>query len=216
MHSSPVAASLALAVLVVLAGCTGTLVELSAEPATVPPAALAGTGYVHGNTTPVTFAPVVGVGPLVRDVRVTGWLSGYSRTTTDGDIAALVVLSTPDARVEGESVSPVTRLSDPEVVEWALGQVAAAGAGRGIDAGVNGLRPVDRETRTVLGQPVEVVSYAGTVSVEGEQAEVLLHLAVVEHEDDVVVALGVHGAALDERDRLLALVERVEHVGGAD
>jgi hypothetical protein len=205
-------ASLAVAMLVVLAGCTGTLAEFSSEPATIPASALS-PGYVHGNTTDVTVPIGVGLGPVSRDVRLTGWVSGYSRTTADDDVVLLAVVSTPDAEFQGQSVSPVVRLSDPELVSWTLDRLADASLQGGIDADVTGLRVLDSETRTVLGTPTEVVTYTGTAEVDGESVAVLLHLAVVSHEGDVVVALGAHESGLDEREALVSLMERIEHDG---
>jgi hypothetical protein len=126
-------------------------------------------------------------------------------------MALLAVVSTPDARIEGRSVSPIVRLSDPELVSWTLERVADASTRGGIDAEVTGLRVVGSETRTVLGTPTEVVTYTGTTAVEGESVAVLLHLAVVSHEGDVIVALAAHDPDLDEREPLLALMERIEH-----
>lgn len=214
MQFSRTLVTLGVAALVVLAGCTGTLAEFSSEPATVPVSALSA-GYVHGNTTDVTVPIGFGLGPVSRDVRLTGWVSGYSKTTADDDIALLTVVSTPDAEFEGQSLSPVVRLSDPELVSWTLDRVADASVRGGIDANVTGLRVVDSETRTVLGTPTEVVTYTGTVEVDGESVAVLLHLAVVAHEGDVVVALGAHEPGLDEREALLTLMERIEHEGRA-
>ncbi|MFC5366878.1 DUF6517 family protein [Salinirubrum litoreum] len=203
--------SLAVALLVVLAGCTGTLAEFSSEPAVVPESALSG-GYVHGNTTDVTVPLGFALGPVSRDVRLTGWVSGYSKTTDD-DIALLAVVSTPDAEFEGQSLSPVVHLSDPELVSWTLDRLAETSVQGGIAPDVTGLRVLDTETRTVLGTPTEVVTYTGTAEVEGESVAVVLHLAVVSHEGDVIVALAAHDPDLDEREALLALMERIEHEG---
>lgn len=212
MQFSRSLASVATAFIVVLAGCTGTLAEFSSEPAVVPESVLSG-GWVHGNTTDVTVPVGFGLGPVSRDVRLTGWVSGYSKTTASEDVALLAVATTPDAEFEGQSLSPVVHLSDPELVSWTLDRLADASVRGGIDANVTGLRVVDRETRTVLGTPTEVVTYTGTVEAEGQSVAVLLHLAVVSHEGDVVVALGAHGADRDEREAVLALMERIEHEG---
>jgi hypothetical protein len=214
MQFSRSLASLAVALVVVLAGCTGTLAEFGAEPAVVPEPVLTGE-WVHGNTTDVTVPVGVSLGPVSRDVRLTGWVSGYSKTTADDDIALLAVVSTPDAEFEGQSLSPVVYLSDPELVSWTLDRLADASVQGGVDAEVTGLRAVDRETRIVLGRSTEVVTYAGTAEVEGESVAVLFHLAVVAHEGDVIVALGAHDPDLDEREAVLALMERIEHAGRA-
>ena len=210
MNFVRVTASLAVVVSVLLAGCTGTLVAVEASPATVPAAAFEPLGYVHGNTTAVPLTYPVGAAGVTRDVTVTSYVSGYSKTTDDGDVAALVVLSTPNADVGGQSVNPFAHLSNRDLTARTL---AALDGVQGMSeyGEVGDLREVDVRERTVLGSTVDAVTYAGTATVDGDVTELRFVVASVEHGSDVVTVVGVHGTALDESDNLGSLMERVEH-----
>jgi hypothetical protein len=226
---------------VVVAGCTGTLAEVRSAPATIPQAALTPVGYVHGNTTEVPLTYPVGVGPVTRDLTVSVWVSGYSRTVeTDAggnDTAALLVVSSPNRRVEGQSVNPFAHLTNRELVARLVDLVAeadnATGASGTLGANVTDvarLRETGVQNRTVLGQSVEVVTYSAVVRVEsvgsstvagtptpaasatpGGERTLSVHLMAVEHGEDVVVALGVHDDTMDEGETIAALMEAIEH-----
>jgi hypothetical protein len=233
--------SLALLVLVVLAGCTGTLAEVRSGPATIPTAALSPVGYIHGNTTEVPLTYPLGVGPVSRDVTVYVWVSGYSRTVASesgaNDTAALLVVSSPNRKVEGQSVNPFAHLSNRGVVAELFEVIAEAdnatgGVVDGVSANVTELARFDEQgvqNRTVLGQRVEVVTYAATVQVDtaaatsgvttpadasadaGTTRTLLVHLMAAEHGEDVVFAMGVHEEELDEAETIAALMEAIEH-----
>ncbi len=236
------------ALLVVVAGCTGTLVEVRSGQATIPDAALAPVEYVHGNTTEVPLTYPVGVGPISRDVSVYVWVSGYSRTVTDesgaNDTAALLVVSSPNRKVEGQSVNPFTQLSNRGVVSELFEVVAEADSATGgvIDGASANVTEVARleeqsvQNRTVLGQTVEVVTFAATVRIDTAAATgaetstereaftadtdtettrtLLVHLMAVEHGEDVVFAMGVHGDDMDESATIAGLMEAIEHETG--
>jgi hypothetical protein len=221
----------ALAFVVLLAGCTGTVAEVRSSPATIPEAALLPAGYVHGNTTEVPLTYPVGVGPVTRDVTVYVWVSGYSRTVTDENgngTAGLLVVSSPNRRVEGQSVNPFVHLSNRELVAQLFDLVVEAGAATGQNVtDVASLTEAGVADRTVLGQPVEVTTYVATVRYgpatptatameavdAGATRTVFVHLMAVEHGDDVVLALGVHGDAMDEGATMAGLMEAIEHDG---
>lgn len=213
--------------------------EARSSPATVPETAFEPVGYVHGNTTEVPLTYPVGVGPITRDVTVYVWVSGYSRTVATGtgtnETAGLVVVSSPNRRVEGQSVNPFAHLSNRELVARlfeVVAEVDNATDARGV-LGANVTEVADvHETavqeRTVLGQPAEVVTYAATVRVgprtttpaaesstaTGDSETVFVHLMAVEHGDDVVFALGVHDDGMDEAETMAGLIEALEHESG--
>ena len=195
---------------VVLAGCSGTLVEYGASPATLPDSALEPLDYVHGNTTEVPLTYRAGMLGISRDVTARTWVSGYSKTTAENETALLVLYSSPNVKVEGQSVNPFTQLSNRELVLFALDRMTDLRVAGGIDD-VSDLREVDVRNVTVLGERTRTVTYAGTAEVEGERVEVVVDVTVVEHGDDVVVALGIYGEALDETSNHVALVRQMEH-----
>lgn len=196
--------------LVLLAGCTGTLVEYAASPATIPDSAVEQQGYVHGNTTEIPVNYPVGVAGVSRNITARTWLSGYSRTTADDDVAGLVLYSSPNVVVEGRSVNPVSQLSNRGLVGFVLERVTELRVLGGVDD-VSDLREIGEQNVTVLGTPTQLVSYAGVAEVDGERVGIVVNLVVVEHDDDVVVALGVHEESLDETGRQAELVKRIVH-----
>jgi hypothetical protein len=228
------------ALVVLVAGCTGTLADVHSAPATIAEPALSPVGYVHGNTTEVPLTYPVGVGPVTRDVTVYVWVSGYSRTVeadAGTDVAGLLVVSSPNHRVEGQSVNPFAHLSNRELVAQLLDLVVEAGAAAGTNVtDVADLREAGVRERTVLGQSTEVVTYTatvryapatdvgtvtatdseGTATTDGGATEpVFIHLMAVEHGDDVVFALGVHGESMDEAATMADLMEAIEHEADA-
>jgi hypothetical protein len=231
--------SLSLAVVVLLAGCTGTLAEIHSSPATIPETAYASVDYVHGNTTEVPLTYPLGIGPITRDVTVYVWVSGYSRTVENAgggnDTAGLLVVSSPNRKIEGQSVNPFAQLSNRGVVSELFEVVAEAdnatgGVVDGMSANVTEVARLEEtgvQNRTVLGQTVEVVTYTATVQVEAAttagpsepessaDAEttrtLLVHLMAVEHGEDVVFAMGVHGDDMDEDETITSLMETIEH-----
>jgi hypothetical protein len=241
--------AVALAVMVVLAGCTGTLVEFRSGPATVPAAALAPVGYVHGNTTELPLSYPLGVGPVERDVTVYVWLSGYSRTVTGpegtNDTAVFLVVSSPNREVGGQSVNPFAHLSDRALVGRLFAVAADAGAAAGASdalganvtavADAAALRETGARPVTVLGTETEMVTYAATVRAGAASAaptpaadttdapdargasdaagdrSLVVHLVAVEHDDDVVLAVGVHDDRMDEAAAMASLMAAIEH-----
>jgi hypothetical protein len=228
--------SLLVVLFVLVAGCTGTLAEVRSSPATVPASALVPVDYVHGNTTEVPITYPVGVGPVTRDVTVYVWVSGYSRTVENeeggNDTAGLLVVSSPDERIGGQSVNPFVHLSNRELVAELFDLVVEAGTATGRNVTeVADLRETEVEERIVLGAQVEVVTYTATVrygpatatssaSDDSSAADpgstdwtrtLVIHLMAVEHGDDVVLALGVHGDAMDEGETMVDLMEAIEH-----
>ncbi|MFC6723980.1 DUF6517 family protein [Halobium palmae] len=209
------AAPLLLATLVVLAGCTGTLVDAKASPATVPADAYETAGYVHGNTTAVPLTYPVGKFGVTPDVKVTSYVSGYSKSVegADGgsnDTAALLVVSTPNARIAGQSVNPFAHATNAELSERAF-RLLDRVKGTSEYGELGDLREIDRGEQAVLGDSVEVVTFAASATIDGNATEVRIHVLSVEHGDDVVVALGVHEVGFDESAALRGLMERIEH-----
>lgn len=202
--------TLAVVVAVVLAGCTGTLFATESTPATIPAAAYEPVGYVHGNTTAVPLTYTVGAAGITRNVTVTSWLSGYSRTTGENQTAALLVLSTPDVEVAGESVNPFGRMSDGVLLE----RVLNATSGYNISdrmSDVGELRRVGASDKTVLETPATVTTYTGTALIEERRVTALVHIVTVAHGDDVIVGIALHPESMDETATVQQLFERIEH-----
>lgn len=205
----PLVRPLLVACALVVAGCSGTLVEYAASPASIPDAALEPRGYAHTNTTQLPLTYRVGGASFSRDLTVQTWVSGYVQTT-ENETSVLVLHSSPDVGVANRSVNPASQLSNREVVGFVLERVVDLQALGGLE-NVSELSERGVRNVTVLGTPTQMASYAGTAEVDGQRAGVVVNVAVVEHEGDVVVAVGVHSESVDESPAHAALVEEIEH-----
>lgn len=197
--------SVGLAVLLLLAGCTGSVSEFSASPAAVDDTAVEKAGYQHGETSDLTVEETVGVGGVTRDVKVTNWVSTYAGENG----SAFVALSTPDVEVGGVGVNPLTSMSNREVIGFILERVAAAGGASETD--VPELKQTGASQISLLGESTEVVHYRTTVEADGQDVPMRIHVATTRHDGDVLVLIGLHPDAIDEQDTILSLMESVEH-----
>lgn len=216
-------APVALAVLLLLAGCTGGQIAATADPAGVPGDALGGTGYTHLNTTDVTVRRPVSALGVERTVTATNWVATYGKVpenatggASEGSAGAsessgsvLLVLSSPDVQVAGVGANPIAQLSNEEVVSFLLDQVAAAGLDDG--ASVPELTQTGSTKATLLGKDRKVVHYTAVVESEGTSQEMAVHVATVRHAGDVVVMVGIHPTGVDEGPTLVKLMESVKH-----
>jgi len=195
----------ALAVVVLLAGCTGGALSFSASPATVDEAALERANYTGQEPEQVTINETVEVAGVSRQVTATTWTASYAANDTP---ATLLVASTPDATVAGQSVNPITRLTGKELLERVAKEV---GNTDGVD--FEDIEVVQRENREILGTQTEVTTFATTASTDQGEVPIRIHLASVSHEGDVVVLVGVYPEKVDERSTQLKLMEAVQHQG---
>ncbi len=120
-------------------------------------------------------------------------------TVPAGNASSLVsfaVLAMPNARVGGQSVHPLSRLSTEALVRQFLGPRDASVR----FAGNHTVNSLDGE-RTVT-----------TFRVEGQTdaSDVLVHAATFDAGNDYVVVFAVHPGAVDERDRVDTLIASLE------
>lgn len=195
----------ALAVVVLLAGCTGGALSFSASPATIDETALAEADYTGQAPEQVTINETVEVGGMSKEVTATTWTAGYSANDTP---ATLVVASTPDATVAGQSVNPISQLSGKELLERVAEEV-----GNSDQVDLDDIEVVQREDRVILGTETEVTTFATTASTEQGDVPIRIHLASVSHEGDAVVLVGIHPEAVDERATQLKLMAAAQHDG---
>ena len=210
-----------------LAGCLGGEdgYRFDAEPASVPAASLSAAGYEGAE--PESFSIDEGIDVPVVDgrVSVTTWVAGYENASRG---ASLFVASTPNATVAGRSVNPLVRADDVELLRRLLDRGDDGVDGDDVD------ELAERASRTVaiLGQETTVTTFEaqvdldvdGDVSVEGTDGSdgegdeigegavpAFVHVATVEHRDDVVLLVGTHPKSVDEAETLASLMADVEH-----
>ena len=201
---------LSVVLVVALAGCLGTLASADAGAASIPTTAYEREGYVAGNETSVPLRFPVGVAGVGGEVAVTSHVAGYSRTTEANDTAALLVLTTPNARVGGVSVNPLRGATDPTLVRTGLEFVSRARTAGNVE-NVTDLRELDSGEVELLGETTTLTTYAGVVDTEAGSADVRVHVAVTEYEEDVVLALSVHPASMDEHAAVGRMLAAAEH-----
>lgn len=183
----------------------GLPVTYESSPAAVHADGLESAGYTE--TGPEKYA--MEDSESVVEISVTNWAAVYHDGGSDStaEPASLVVLSTPDARLGDRSLNPMTQLSDPELAATALTRLD-----RFEDDDLTDIRQVDEERRTILGTVATVRTYTATDSgADTDSGSLLVHQAIVEHQGDVVVIVGVHPESTDERETQLSLMEAVEH-----
>ena len=222
MHRRELIAAVAASTTVAVAGCVGDEdgnYSFDAEPAHIPAAAAAEAGYDGEEPEAFTLQEEFDIAGVNAQVSATTWAAGYENSDNG---SALFVASTPDASVAGQSVNPLVRAGDAELIRRLLEQVDNQGMG-GDDAEIDAdeIESHGSETRTILGQEVEVSVLETTVdagvergdgdSDEIEDVPIYLYVATIQHRDDVVVLVGVHPVSVDARDPLLSLMEQVEH-----
>jgi hypothetical protein len=220
------------------AGCVGFLtgdepLEFSANETVAGDDALADTGYSEAGNQSIERVFNVSLGGQTRSVDTQSYLYRYNRSipaealadglgpdgndsavsnaTDDGTLAdgtvvnasapsaQFAVFTTPDPSVAGQAVNPLASLSARELVRRFTGFSGST------DLTFQGNRTVDsfgegRTVRTYRAQP------------GGNETAVQLHLARFRHEGDVIVALAVHPASVEERDRVDALLAGLERL----
>jgi hypothetical protein len=205
-------AVLALAGLVTLSGCaliTGGTLEFSAQPATVSGDAQSEAGYDLVGVNAQTVNRTVDVLGMERTVSATNHVATYERdlaVATSGAMGTVVVFSTPEMSVAGQSVNPVGSMSPRQLL-------TAVSTGQG---GVSNVEERGNRTVSVLGEDATVTVFDATRSVAGQEVEVTVHLLRVDHGGDHVVGLAVHPSVIDaEQAGVDAMFEGIEHTASS-
>lgn len=202
-----------LAVLVVLAGCSGgggdggrtpQPIEANASQATVGADALSGTGFTEESVERVRVnrSGTLQISGDVQmslgyQVRATGWRAVYR-----SDAAVFALYTVPLAKPErvAATIDPLGDRSLATVVD---------GAQDTYDVG--GLDHERNRTATVLGDERPVRQYAGSATADGESVDVTVHVATVEHDEDVVRAVAVTPVDAADWATVRELLGGVEH-----
>lgn len=186
-------AILGLVSLVTLSGCallTGDTLEFSATQATVSDSATAEAGYDEVSVESRNVNRTFTVADQEREVLVTNWVATYERDLVVGTTPApgtVAILSTPEISIAGQTLNPIGSLSDRQLADRLLQEEEA----------ISNVSREGTRTATVLGTETEVAVFQGTVEYEGQSTDVTIHLARVNHDEDYVVALGLHPAAMN-------------------
>lgn len=133
----------------------------------------------------------------------TGSLDNVSADALSGGQLSVGVLSTPAAKVAGQSLNPLARLGLADLLtsDQAEGFLTSAGVGEGDSVNwERGPEALSTVEGTMLDQDVTVETHAGIVSGETPNAT-YLHMARVENDSSVVIAVGIQSFDVEDTER---------------
>lgn len=197
------------------AGCLGFVLgneplEFAADRVAPTDEMVAETGYKERAVEQRTMERSESIGGIERDFEASLWTSSYSKAveyrgqTREGSVFTAV--SVPGMEVAGQSVNPLDEMSNEELLEEFLGRVDS---NRGT---VDNIRHQESFALEILGESRDVDSFVGESELDGEPLDVELTLASFDHEDDLLVLLGVLPKRLTEESaNVELLMESVEH-----
>ena len=219
----PRRALLVAVVLVSTVGCLGFLtgsqaLEFSANETVVSDAALDETGYQEAGNQTVTNVINVTVAGQTRQANLTSYRYTYNRTVDESEVdrdglgalpengtvpvattsdgVSFSVVATPNARVGGQSVHPLARVSPEDLVQ------------RFLETGNTSVRFEGNRTVASLGAERTV----STFRLEGETnaSDAVVHVATFDAGTDFVITFAVHPGIIDEQDRVDTLIAGLE------
>lgn len=195
------------AVLLLFAGCSAAVtgdgpVSFTATGASVSDAGLAETGYeLLGNDT-TEINRTVGVGGEERRIEITSHVATYGKTVEGAPLAQAVVISTPNAKLLGQSVNPLRFVNETQLVE------RAARDGREV-RDVRRLNTTEVET---LDTTAEVTMYEAVTDNGSTDANSYVHLTRIEHDGDYIIAAVLYPRGMENgRADALRLLEALRH-----
>lgn len=218
------------ALLVVSSGCvgliTGETVSFEAADASASDSSLDSTGYEANNSSERNVTRDVSFLGQERTIRIVNQVNRYTKSGTLAsatgnetleravergqtnatdvpDLARFVVVSSPGAKVLGQTLNPAAGWSNERIFEQVADQTGQ----------LNNLEKQDTRTVESLGEERNVTEFTATTQIQGREVDVQAHVVSFEHEGDIVIAVGVHPQEMDEEDNVDELVEDIEHSG---
>lgn len=208
MRSNRTIALLAVGVLLATAGCTQLVTgdaSFSANESSVDGADEY--GYELNRTEWQNVTRTIEAGGESRNITVNNRVQLYLNRTGDGTPeGAFAVVTSPQVRIAGQAVNPVANWSNEEILQEFGSEFDSYGS-------IEELEERDTETMTILDTETEVSTYNATVeSDDGETREVAVSATNVQHEEDVVIAIGVHDVGDEANaDAIEELLRNLEH-----
>lgn len=212
MRHRRVVAALAVTGLLLTSGCIGFLtgsesLAFESEPVAVSDAALEETGYEEQRRTEQTVERTFSVAGQERTVTATNHLAEYGKSagTLFGDtqVSRFVAFTTPEVEVAGQGpFNPVGELSNRQLALRLTEQYDR----------LENVRRESNRTATAFGSETTVSKFRADARVAGgQEVEVFLHVAKIQHEGDFVIAIAVHPTQVDEEANVDRLVGGIEH-----
>lgn len=114
---------------------------------------------------------------------------------------AVTIISVPDAQFFGQSVNPLVRLPNEQLIERFGGS----------SGGVSNLEKSGSRTITMLGSDTELTEFNGTAEREGQSSESTISIAKTAHEGDVVILVTIEPQGQADDDNLDDFIASLEH-----
>ncbi|SEP90918.1 DUF6517 family protein [Natrinema salaciae] len=207
------------------AGATGTIaltagcldfvlgngpLEFTAERVAPTDQALADTEYAEQTVEEKAMKRSEEVAGIERDFKASIWTSVYTKEVEyhgqklEG--SAFAAVSVPGMEVAGQSVNPLDDMSNEQLLEEFLGRVDTE------HGQIRDIRHEESFSLDILGDGRDVDTFVGKTELEGETVDIEITVASFDHEDDLLVLLGVLPKMLTEESaNVEVLMESVEH-----
>jgi hypothetical protein len=222
MHRRTFVAAAGIAGFAGLAGCGGLPdeVTVTAQPATIESATASDAGYETAGPESFELERSVDVAGESRLLRATTWTTAYT-----GEAGPLIVLSTPDVTVAGQSLNPLAQLSGTELIARLLEEFAS-----GSELSVSELEPAGNTPVTVFEKEATIEEFTGVVESSGsggptnqftgnttssDGVPIRLFLLSVSHtyndDTDVIFSLSFQPQAQTDPETIYTLYESLQH-----
>jgi hypothetical protein len=204
--------------LALTAGCLGFVLgnePLTFEADRVAPTdgKLGETGYEEQTVTEETIERTEEIGGVERDFKASIWTSVYTKPIEyagqEREGSAFAAVSIPSMTVAGRSVNPIAEMSNKELLEEFLSRISSE------NGNVNDIQHEETFSLEILGGSRDVDTFVGESEVDGQTIEIDIKLTSFDHEDDLLVLLGIYPKRLTEESaNVEVLMESAEHPVG--
>lgn len=117
------------------------------------------------------------------------------------DAARFVVVSSPGAKVLGQTLNPAASWSNDQILQQVSEQTGK----------LDNVEFQENRTTESLGDSRTVSEFAATTEIRDRNVDVQVHVTSFEHEGDVIIAVAVHPEAMDEEDAVDEMLAGIEH-----
>lgn len=205
-------AILAVALTMTSAGCGFLLgneaLSFSSDPVTVADQTVSNTGYEETNVTAENATRNFSAAGETRTVRVVNHLAQYERQvqlSTIGEsqpAAVVVVLSSPEIDVAGQTLNPISGLDERQILDKFSSSYEGLTVGQRVD---------NRTVQSLDGERT-LSKFEGTATLAGTEQDVYVHVTKYKHESDFVTAVAIYPQSLEgEEDTVVTLLNNFEH-----
>lgn len=195
------------------AGCLGFVagdgpLEFESERAAPSDATLEETGFDAESIEEESVEEVIDV-VVERELHATFWVSTYTKEAdlpgTDVDTAVFTAVSIPGMEVLGSQQNPIADMDNEELFEEFRDDV------RTEHGDVSDVTRRSTDELAILGDDREVDVFEAVAERHGETYDVLMEVTSFEHEDDILVLVGIYPADVTDDPPIDDLMASVDH-----